>query len=480
MIDNSKLLMIAAVFLGCAGLAAAIMNPALVSNTRYLSALVFLELIVASLWLYKDVFFLFLLLVFLWAGTGLPLREEMLIGRWVVLGVGAWAGVVVWLKGRHQHKFSTFHLVALFLALTAILSSTVSSAPRAAMLKGVSLFLLFLYASFGARAAFENQENRLLRILVYAFEYLTFASAIAYFVLRFEVFGNPNALGAVMGVVAIPILLWDVLTNQDKLFRTRRTLALILAGALLFRSLSRASILAAAVVVVLICLVLRERIFLARAAFVVVVALAFAGVVEPASFDRLVASVTSDVLYKGKTEQAVYASRERPWGQAVASLEQHPWFGSGFGTSENALDSSADAVASNGDHREQGSSYLALAVYLGFAGLLPFTILLILLGRKLVQTWLWVWRSGNFGHYCVPLASVVTAALIHAVFEDWLTAPGFYLCVLFWPFAFALIDFSPTPLTQPLAYAGLRRPGGTVIDPRFAPFPPRPGLERFR
>jgi len=481
MTDNSKLLLIAAVVVGCATLAAAVMFPAMISNTRYLGALVFVELMIASLWLYKEVFFQLLLVVFLWAGMWLPLKQEMLLARWIVLGIGAWAGVIIWFKGKHAHKFGAFHLIALFFGLAALLSAIVSSAPRAALLKGLSLLMLFLYASFGVRVAFEGQEDRLMRMLVVASEYLAFGSAVVYFMLHFEVYGNPNALGALMGVVVIPFLLWDVLTNPEKTLRLRRTCALLLAFGLLYRSLSRASILAAFVAAVLICLVLRERIFLLRAAFVGVIGLAFVGVILPSSFEAFVSSVTADVLYKGKAGKGVYASRQKPWAEAMDSMERHPWFGSGFGTSENALDAAGDSVASNGVHREHGNSYLALAVYVGVAGLLPFAVLLILLFRKLGETWLWVWRSGNFRHYSVPLATVVTAGLIHAVFEDWLIAPGFYLCVIFWPFAFALIHISPTLLSQPVAQATASAVGGRMVGrPRFAPLPQRPGFERFR
>jgi len=38
---------------------------------------------------------------------------------------------------------------------------------------------------------------------------------------------------------------------------------------------------------------------------------------------------------------------------------------------------------------------------------------------------------------------VVTAGLIHAAFEDWLFAVGYYICVFFWTFAFALDDLIP-------------------------------------
>jgi hypothetical protein len=43
----------------------------------------------------------------------------------------------------------------------------------------------------------------------------------------------------------------------------------------------------------------------------------------------------------------------------------------------------------------------------------------------------------------VPLATIVLAGLVHAAFEDWLFAVGYYLCVFYWPLAFSLMDFAP-------------------------------------
>ncbi|MGA8274545.1 MAG: hypothetical protein WB919_23515, partial [Candidatus Sulfotelmatobacter sp.] len=55
-----------------------------------------------------------------------------------------------------------------------------------------------------------------------------------------------------------------------------------------------------------------------------------------------------------------------------------------------------------------------------------------------------------------PFAMIIVAGLIHAGFEDWLFAPGSYLCVFFWVSAFLLIDLAAAnpgerlPLTQPV------------------------------
>ena len=47
-------------------------------------------------------------------------------------------------------------------------------------------------------------------------EIVVYLSAFVYLVLHLPVFGNPNSLGAVMGVVAVPLLLWGVLTAEGR------------------------------------------------------------------------------------------------------------------------------------------------------------------------------------------------------------------------------------------------------------------------
>jgi len=54
---------------------------------------------------------------------------------------------------------------------------------------------------------------------------------------------------------------------------------------------------------------------------------------------------------------------------------------------------------------------------------------------------LWVRRTGDASSAALPIALVVIAGLVHAAFEDWLFAVGYYLCVFFWSLAFALNDF---------------------------------------
>jgi len=92
---------------------------------------------------------------------------------------------------------------------------------------------------------------------------------------------------------------------------------------------------------------------------------------------------------------------------------------------------------------ENGSSFLAILVGVGVVGAIPFFLLLTLLLGKAFRTLAWMHESGSPYHVAVPLAIVILAAMLHAGFEDWMFAPGNYICVFFWSLAFILVDVAP-------------------------------------
>jgi hypothetical protein len=58
-------------------------------------------------------------------------------------------------------------------------------------------------------------------------------------------------------------------------------------------------------------------------------------------------------------------------------------------------------------------------------------------------------KTANPYHCSVPLAMVLLAGFVHAIFEDWLFAVGYYLCVYFWVVAFVLVDLVPAAAEAP-------------------------------
>ena len=88
-------------------------RPAYFSNSDELATLLFLQVLLAAIWNYRACFLPLLLAVFLWAGMALPLNVAWTSGRWLVLAVGAFAGLVVYARDQ-RYSFVTFHLVACF------------------------------------------------------------------------------------------------------------------------------------------------------------------------------------------------------------------------------------------------------------------------------------------------------------------------------------------------------------------------------
>jgi len=43
----------------------------------------------------------------------------------------------------------------------------------------------------------------------------------------------------------------------------------------------------------------------------------------------------------------------------------------------------------------------------------------------------------------LPAAAIILAGLVDAMFEDWLFAVGYYVCVFFWSINFILADILP-------------------------------------
>jgi O-antigen ligase len=451
----SKFAVPAVIALGCLlALYVAVFRPGYFSNSDELALLIFLQVLLATIWAYRARFFPLLLIVFLWAGMFVPMSSTWTSGRWLVLAVGALAGLVVYTRDR-QHVFGLFHLVALFCVITALISAAVSVYPTLASLKAMSLLLLFLYGSFGARLAVMNREAKFFSGLLLGCELLVYITAIAYLIFKLEIFGNPNSLGALMGVVAVPILLWGTVVDGSTRVRRRRTFAFALALILLFSSYARAGIAAAAVSCILLCVATRRYALLLRTLALALVLAAFVMVTVPLR-QQSSTSLTSVFLYKGQREDGILASRRPVWDETVSAIQEHPWLGSGFGTSPT----SSEVTQQPGNFeslreatREHGNSYLAITEWVGFAGDVPFFALIMLVavnvGRALIQ----MRQNGNISSAAVPLAGVLAAGLVHAAFEDWLFAPGYYLCVFFWALAFIMVDVLPplTPAHAPTA-----------------------------
>jgi hypothetical protein len=437
-----------------------------------LGTVIIAQLVIASACRYKQTFFFVVIMAFLWAGSRLPLSEAWLQGRWIVLAIGALVGAAIYLRERIHHV-GAIHMIALCCVLSAVVSASVSVYSKEALLKSLSLFLLFLYAATGARLAVpkfapEKFFNKLLLVC----EITTVTTAITYFGFQYAVFGNPNSLGAVMGVVIVPVVFWGFLCAQSNSERRRLALELCLAVALLMSSLSRAGIAAAVVSCCLVCIAMRKyRLIVAGLITTSAIAtLAVSYVPRPAELldDAQSQSITSLFLYKGKPKQGLWGSRRRPWDETLDVIKSHPWFGSGFGTSITGqsatyFELTRSRFIDSRMIREHGNSFLAIAEWSGLLGVFPFYSLTIIVAFHARKVFVNLRRTGNILSPAVPAAAIVTAGLIGAAFEDWLFAVGYYLCVFFWAMAFILADLLQEPQT---VYSD--DPHLLVANPQFA------------
>lgn len=450
-----KVIFVAAGVLGLVVLAyLAYSQPGYFTSQTYLGGLLLLELLAAATWMYRRIFFPIVVVTFLLAGMDVPGASVWTVARWMILGMGALVGAIIVTRDRQYH-FGQFHALALFAILAALVSAAVSRYTSLSFLKVLSLFLLFLYAGTGARLAVTGRESRFFAGLLTGCEVFVGTIAISYF-LGMDVMGNPNSLGAVMGVVGAPILLWGTLVSEERFVHHRRLALCVIAMYLTFESHSRASLVAVLLSCSLLCLGLRRYKLLANGIMAVLILVAATAIFRPEAFSGTVSSLTSTVIFKGKDPSAgLLASRSSPWQDSVDTIRSHFWFGTGFGTSDNGRDPTehlGSFSTSSAASTEHGSSYLAVAAWVGMVGLLPFLMLMLILLRKVVQTVVWMLRTGNPYHPAIPLAMVIVAGMIHAGLEDWLFAPGYYLCLFFWSMAFVFVDKAPS-----LAIADSRR-----------------------
>ena len=443
-----KSVFIAAVVLGSLVLAYfAYARPWYFTSEAYLGGLVLLELVAAAVWMYRRVFFPLVIGTFLLAGVNLPVGAVWTSARWLVLGVGAAVGSAIMLKER-RYRFGLFHLVALSAVLTALVSATVSRYTAVSLMKVLSLLLLFVYAGTGARLAVTGRENHFFAGLLTGCEALVGIVA-AFQILGIEVMGNPNSLGAVMGVVGAPILLWGTLVSEELFARRRRLLLCAISLYLTFESHSRAGMLAAFLSCGLLCLALRKYRLLAQGIGIIAFFVAATAILQPEAFSRTVSSLTSSVVYKGHDPGlGVLASRQTTWQDAMDTIRNHFWFGTGFGTADNGEGPTEDVGTFSStsitiDRARQ--QLLSHPTWVGMLGVLPFLVLALVLMRKVIQTLVWMLRTGNAAHPAVPLAMIMFAGLLHAGLEDWLFAPGYYVCVFYWSMAFVFVDQAKWP-----------------------------------
>ena len=322
----------------------------------------------------------------------------------------------------------------------------VSAYPSLAFLKGTSLLLLFLYGSTGARLAVMERTAVFFSALLIGCELLVYVSAILYFIFRSEIFGNPNSMGAVMGVVTAPLLLWGILVSERPTTRWRRTFAFALALALLLSSYARAGIAGALVSCILLCIsVRRYGLLLAGTCVALLLAALVATTVRISNHP-----IHSPPCFCTKAiEKPAFSPPANLFGTIqFPPSKTTPGWAAGSEPVRQSATWCGNRVASNRCARRHGNMAIAtwqLQEWVGVVGDIPFFALVILIAVNVVRTLAQTRRTRNVFSPALPLAAVLAAGLVHAAFEDWLFAVGYYLCIFFWSLGFHHGGSAPSP-----------------------------------
>jgi O-antigen ligase len=271
-------------------------------------------------------------------------------------------------------------------------------------------------------------------------EGLVYFSAICYLA-SFEVWGNPNSLGLIMGCICWPVLLWRFITPTVRRKSPRQYIALFICGALLVLSISRASLAAAAVTSMFLLVGARRYRLLLVGVSLFMVILLNMYLVTPERFQN----ASEAFLYKKGERGDVMNSRQKPWERSMVTFRDHPWLGLGFGAADNSSNWRFTYATQGYLTRERGSSYLTILESTGLVGTVFFALLILALIREIWRVFLWLRRTGKVNQPAVVAAAIILGGLVNAAFEDWMLAAGYYMSVIFWILAFSLRDWMACP-----------------------------------
>ena len=240
---------------------------------------------------------------------------------------------------------------------------------------------------------------------------------------------HPNALGAMI-VMSLPVLLWIAYKERKKPLARWIWVALVaVALAVLIRTVSRASILGAAMVLILFLMSLKIRVT-AFYSLLIMGALLIAASVDA----ELIHATYHDYLLKGQTEKkGILFSRERVWDKSYENAIAGGWFGAGYGVTigDTVFEGGLTAQAYG---REKGNTELAIVEETGMVGLTLYVILLLTLFTPLISAYI-----GEKDRDAKVVLGLITGGLcgitVTSLFEAWWVAPGSPESAFFWGLA---------------------------------------------
>jgi O-antigen ligase len=328
-----------------------------------------------------------------------------------------------------EHRLPRQPLAAdvVFLAwiVLAILSSVYSVTPAVTFGRGVSLLLGYL-AVYWAIWRFTDQasEARVLDLILVATAFVYGAGIVLLVAVPGGVFlagrfrgllQNPNAVGLLTAIL-FPLVLYRMLIKRG--WREYALCASMLFS--LVMTASRSSLLAVCLTSALMLAKARSRWLLLPIGSVVVIGLAFAGMV-PLPFDL--------AKYARLNHLATGSGRLELWPILIEYIRHRPFFGYGFGTEDyllEAINRSTIFTEFSGGYAH--NSYLGLTVQLGLVGSVTFFLPLFLL---LLHGLLDMGRErGLQRHHAFTMT--ILAGLVLAIAESWIYSLGNAMAFPFW------------------------------------------------
>ena len=312
-----------------------------------------------------------------------------------------------------------------------------SEVPQLTMMKSVALALVVISMLVGgqqwvARFGWFRAMDYLFPILALALFAAVFGQDAIEFgdedlALYTGLAGNPNMLGSLMNMV-IPLILWQCYRFRQQrrlLVAWLAVLAIVLVALLL--SISRASIVAAAVAIIVFLFAVgirRNALAYGLAAIVAVGAcLAIPGLVDTLE-QRYVKKSASD------PEADIFASRQDVWEESYDLALKGGFLGGGFGVTIGDEDF-AGGFTAVGYGREKGNSQLAIMEETGIVGLALYVAFLIVLFRMALIPF-----RQSVDRNMKVMGSLVLGALAgltaQSLFEAWWVAPGSPEAAYFW------------------------------------------------
>ena len=241
-------------------------------------------------------------------------------------------------------------------------------------------------------------------------------------------FGNANHLGAFIPFIA-PVLLLRLYQSAQKqpLVRALNVALTAMFGVFLLMSRSRTGIIATCVGCAW------WLYFSSRKAFTWFVAtLLLSAVILFAYFPRYVGSLNE--VYVQKNASYILQSRQRLIEESWEAAKENAMLGIGFGTSKGS-EQWEFGFTSSYMGREKMNSFLALVEEVGLVGTVllvyPLAWVLSASARRLKR--LQMFRTSEREYWTiVTLSACLLGGLVDSMGEAWLTAAGFFCCVMFW------------------------------------------------